>query len=314
MAQLLRNNGDPSWRTLYPFDSHTLALDRVAYHYLDEQPAGATRDTQGATPTLLFVHGNPTWSFHWRHLILANRDRFRCVAVDHVGCGLSDLQLRPLRLADHIDNLVQLVETLDLQHVTLVAQDWGGAIGLGALLQCQERFDRIALFNTGAFPPWFIPWRIRVCRWPVVGRLALQAGNAFSRAALRMTLSRRQRLDPLVEQAYLAPHYDWQSRAAVYQFVKDIPLSDSHPTWQTLAEIEEGLPRLSELPQLLVWGMRDWCFTSDCLEKFCELWPEAEVQRLADVGHWVVEDASEESQELLSKWLERTMHVPGAMP
>ncbi len=308
MARLSKSIDSTSWGSLYPFASQTLDLDGHAYHYLDESPSDAPD-----APTLLFVHGNPTWSFHWRRLIQAHRGQFRCVAPDHLGCGLSDLQPHPLRLADHIDNLVRLIETLDLRRVTLVVQDWGGAIGLGALLQTTDRFERIALYNTGAFPPWFIPWRIRVCRWPLFGRLALQGANGFSRAALRMTLNRSRRLDPQVEQAYLAPYHDWQSREAVYQFVQDIPLSDRHPTWQTLHEIEQGLPSLSALPQHLVWGMRDWCFTPECLDKFCEYWPSAEVHRLADVGHWVVEDAPEETGKLLAEWLQRTASpIPGA--
>ena len=268
-------------------------------HYLDEGPAGAEQ-------TLLFVHGNPTWSFHWRRLIAAQRGNYRCVAPDHLGCGLSDLQPHPLRLAEHIANLRRLVAERDLRRVTLVAQDWGGAIGLGTLLAERNRFERIVLFNTGAFRPWFIPWRIRVCRWPVVGKVALQGGNAFSRAALRMTLARSSRLDPAVAEGYLAPYGNWTRRGAVYQFVKDIPLSASHPTWDTLGEIEDGLPSVANLPQLLVWGMQDWCFTPECLERFCAVWPEAEVHRLADVGHWVVEDAPAESAALLGDFLERT--------
>src|SRR5690242_15632204 len=132
----------------------------------------AQRDKQAAR-TLLFVHGNPTWSFHWRRLIERLQGQYRCVAPDHLGCGLSDLQPHPLRLADHIANVRRLVEALDLKRITLVAQDWGGAIGLGTLLEERARFERIVLFNTGAFRPWFIPFRIRVCRWPVVGRLAV---------------------------------------------------------------------------------------------------------------------------------------------
>ena len=292
------------WRSHYPFTSQALTVGGCAYHYLDEGPRDA--------PTLLFVHGNPTWSFHWRRLIQKFRGEFRCVAPDHLGCGLSDLQPQPLALADHVNNLVQLIDEADLRNVTLVAQDWGGAIGLGALQQRREQFERIVLFNTGAFPPWFIPWRIRVCRWPVFGKLALQGANAFSRAALRMTLGRKRRLDPEIETAYLAPYHDWQSRAAVYQFVKDIPLSDSHPTWQTLADIDAGLPALADIPQLLAWGMQDWCFTPACLEKFVEYWPTAEVHRLQDVGHWVVEDAADEVEQLMTDWLAQTSPVAGA--
>ena len=168
----VERRSEASWRALYPFASHWLELDGRRMHYLDEGDGDASQRT------LLFVHGNPTWSFHWRRLILALRNGYRCVAPDHLGCGLSDLQPRPLRLADHIDNLLRLVDALDLQRITLVAQDWGGAIGLGALLRERQRFERIILFNTGAFRPWFIPWRIRVCRTPLLGPLAVQGSNA----------------------------------------------------------------------------------------------------------------------------------------
>jgi haloalkane dehalogenase len=127
-------------------------------HYLDEGPATPAGERR---ETLLFVHGNPTWSFHWRNLIALLRPRYRLIAPDHVGCGLSDKPQKFLRLDDHIDNLVTLVETLDLENATLVAQDWGGAIGLGAMLRMPERLVRIVLFNTGAFPPRYITWRIR---------------------------------------------------------------------------------------------------------------------------------------------------------
>ena len=111
------------WRDLYPFDSHYLSLPGGRLHYLDE----------GAGQPLLFVHGNPTWSFYWRNRILGLRDRYRCVAVDHIGCGLSDKpQDYNYTLKQRIDDLVQLVERQELTGVTLLAHDWGGAIGLGA--------------------------------------------------------------------------------------------------------------------------------------------------------------------------------------
>lgn len=288
------------WRALFPFAPNWLDVNGARMHYVDE------RAENSDARTLLFVHGNPTWSFHWRRLLLTFREKYRVVAPDHLGCGLSDPAPRRLRLSDHADNLRRLIATLDLRRVTLVAQDWGGAISLGAMLAEQSRLERIVLFNTGAFRPWFIPWRIRVCRAPVVGKFALQGLNLFSLAALRMTLSRKRRLEPAVAAGYLAPYDSWSRRAAVHQFVKDIPLSARHPTWQTLGDIEDRLPELAGLPALLVWGMRDWCFTPECLDRFAAVWPQAEVHRLADAGHWVVEDAPEEVQQLMSNFLVRT--------
>lgn len=293
-----------AWKNLYPFGSHWLDTPGGRLHYVDEGPQPSPDVT--LPPTLLFVHGNPTWSFHWRILIGALKSRYRCVAPDHLGCGLSDKPSHTLRLDDHVDNLRSLIEELDPGDVTLVAQDWGGAIGLGAMLRAPERLGRIVLLNTGAFPPPQIPWQLRACRLPIVGRLAVQGANLFSRGALRSTLARRKRLDPDVEAGYLAPYDSWNHRLAVYGFVKDIPSGPRHPTWCTLAQIESGLPTFADRPALLIWGMRDWCFRPDCLERFVRAWPQADVRRLEDVGHWVMEDAPEETLSIVERFLAAT--------
>jgi cis-3-alkyl-4-acyloxetan-2-one decarboxylase len=290
------------WRRLYPFASHWADVPRGRMHYLDEGPQ-APGDS--AAPALLFVHGNPTWSFHWRRLIAVLQSNYRCVAVDHLGCGLSEKPSRLLTLDEHIENLSAVVDQLKLERVTLVAQDWGGAIGLGAMQRMPERLASIVLFNTGAFPPRYVPWRIRACRIPVIGRLAVQGANLFSLAALRMTLARRKRLEAAVAAGYLAPYDSWSNRRAVYGFVRDIPAGPRHPTWQTLAAIERGLPTFADRPIAVMWGMRDWCFRPDCLERFIEAWPRAEVHRLTDVGHWVVEDAPDKSRAVVEDFLAR---------
>jgi pimeloyl-ACP methyl ester carboxylesterase len=289
------------WRALYPFASQRAEVPGGRMHYVDERPTGSSDGSDA--PTLLFVHGNPTWSFHWRRLITALRPRYRCIAADHVGCGLSEKPARLQTLHEHIENLQTLVTGLNLERVTLVAQDWGGAIGLGTMLRMPERLEQIVLYNTGAWPPRYIPWRIRACRIPLIGQLAVQGGNLFSRAALRMTLARRNKLDPAVASGYLAPYDNWHNRRAVYGFVRDIPTSPNEPTWQTLAAIERDLPTLASRPATLIWGMRDWCFRPDCLETFAAAWPQAKVHRLADVGHWIVEDAPDESLAYLEQFL-----------
>lgn len=309
------------WRSLYPFESHWFERGDGRMHFVDEGPQNSSRN--GPPPVLLFVHGNPTWSFHWRRLISTLSNRYRCIAPDHLGCGLSDKPQRLMPLREHIDNLVALVRTLNLERIALVAQDWGGAIGLGAMLQMPERLQRLVLFNTGAFPPAYIPWRIRACRLPVIGRLAVQGANLFSLAALRMTLARTKHLTPAVAAGYLAPYDSWANRMAVYGFVHDIPppgrvspIRECAPrtapfacrdTATKLAEIEAALPSLADRPACLIWGMRDWCFRPDCLDRFQAAWPNAEAHRLSDVGHWVVEDAPDESVAIVDRFLARSI-------
>lgn len=289
---------DPTadWRPLYPFESHWLALDGHRYHYLDE----------GQGEVLLLVHGNPTWSFYWRNLITALRDRYRVIAVDHMGCGLSDKPADyPYRLAQHVGNLQRLIEALGLERVTLLAHDWGGAIGLGAATESPRRFARYVMFNTAAFRSRDIPWRIAVCRAPMIGRLMVQGLNGFAQAALEMAVCHHERMTRAVRAGLLAPYDNWSHRQAIYRFVEDIPLRPSHPSYERLWQIERGLPALAERPWMFVWGMRDWCFTPRFLDRFLEFVPGAEVHRLADAGHYVVEDAHERIVPLVADFLRR---------
>ena len=285
----------PAWRSLYPFRSHELKIQGHRYHYLDE----------GHGDPLLLVHGNPTWSFTWRELVRGLRGGYRVVVPDHIGCGLSDKpQDYNYRLAQHVQNLSDLIRHLDLRRITLLCHDWGGPIGLGAALAEPDRFARFVLFNTAAFRSRRMPLLIRACRIPGFGRLAVQGFNAFARAALRMAVCHRERMTPEVRAGLLAPYDSWANRVALHRFVQDIPLRPRHPSYATLRDIEIGLPRLAHCPWMFIWGMRDWCFTPDFLARFLEIFPTAEVHRLADAGHYVVEDAHERILPLVERFLE----------
>ena len=263
------------------------------------------RPTIRRAKTLLMVHGNPTWSFAWRKLIKDLSRDFRVIAVDHIGCGFSDKPADyTYRLQQHVDNLKRLIETLDLRQVTLFGHDWGGAIGTGAAVALTERFSRIVLMNTAAFRSRQIPLRISLCRIPLLGSLGVRGLNLFSSAALHMAVSKHERMTPDVCRGYLAPYDCWANRVAVYQFVKDIPLKRSHPSYATLKQIEEGLERLTELPMLLVWGEQDWCFTVNFLREFQRRFPHAETLPLPDAGHYVFEDAHEQIIPRVRQFLE----------
>jgi len=287
---------EPAWKSLYPFESHQLSIDGCKYHYVDE----------GQGDPLLMVHGNPTWSFYWRNLVKAFQGKYRTIAVDHIGCGLSDKpQNYDYRLARHIDNLKTLIERLDLRRITLLAHDWGGAIGMGAAGEMPERFARVVLFNTGAFRSSRCPLRIRACRIPVVGEFAVRGLNGFARAALLMATNRRGGLPREVRAGLIAPYGNWHDRIATHKFVLDIPLSTTHPSYDTLRRVEENLSKLKHLPMSLIWGMKDWCFTPHFLERFQEFFPQAEVHRLANAGHYVIEDEPEVVERLVDDFLQR---------
>ena len=290
-TRILLNN----MKSEYPFPYRSAEVDGHRIHYLDE----------GSGETLLCVHGNPTWSFAWRHVVREMSQTHRVIAIDHLGCGLSDKpQEYKYSLSAHIGNLRSLVEQLDLQQITLLAHDWGGAIGMGVAGQCPQRFARFALFNTAAFRSTRIPLRIAVCRIPVLGTIALRGLNAFSRAALTMAVVKRERMTEPVRRGYLAPYDSWAHRVAVNAFVRDIPLRSSHPSWSTLVAVEEGLSQFVDHPMLLVWGERDWCFTTDFLSEFERRFPNSETLRIPDAGHYVFEDAHEVFMPRLRQFLE----------
>ncbi|QDT50941.1 Haloalkane dehalogenase [Symmachiella dynata] len=277
-------NSRAGFESEYPFASNYLDLDGARYHYLDE----------GAGETLLFVHGNPTWSFAWRNLIKDLSADYRCVAVDHIGCGFSDKpQDYPYTLDQHVTNLTRLINTLELNNTTLIAHDWGGAIGMGAATRLPERFSRFVLMNTAAFRSTSIPLRIAVCRIPVFGTLAIRGMNAFARAAISMAVEKHERMTRAVRTGYLAPYGNWADRIATLRFVEDIPLKKQHPSYGTLQQIEEGLQQFREYPVLFPWGEQDWCFTPDFLEEFLNFFPGAETLRIPEAGHYVFEDAHE---------------------
>lgn len=292
-----------AWRELYPFRSHELTVGGRRCHYLDE----------GSGPVLLLVHGNPTWSFYWRDLVRAWRDRYRVVAVDLIGCGLSEKPPATeysYRLAQRVADVRELIEKLDLRDITLVGHDWGGGIGMGAAVAAPERFKRFVLMNTAAFRAPRCPWQIRLCRIPVLGQAAVQGLNLFVRAALRTTVAKPERMTPAVRVGYSAPYDSWAHRVGVYRFVLDIPLHAGHPSYETLVHIEEGLAKFRQHPVCLIWGMQDWCFSPWFLERFLEFFPQAEVHRLADAGHYVVEDAHEQIAPLVDEFIRKHSSDP----
>lgn len=277
----------------YPFADRFLDIDGLRYHYVDE----------GAGEVLLFVHGNPTWSFAWRNFIKELSPQYRCIAVDHIGCGRSDKpQDYEYALANHVANLTRLIDELNLERITLVGHDWGGCIGMGAAVARPERFARFVLANTAAFRSQRIPLRIAVCRIPLLGKLAVRGFNAFAAAAQWMAVQKR--LPAAVRRGYLAPYDSWANRIATHEFVLDIPLKASHRSYDTLVNIEQGLAQFTDHPMLLIWGEQDWCFTTDFLAEWQHRFPTAEVERYPTANHYVFEDARDAMIERVREFLE----------
>jgi len=287
-------NNLESFKDIYPFYSHFFNLSPYKYHYIDE----------GEGEVLLFLHGNPTWSFYYRNLIQSFQNKYRCIAPDHIGCGFSDKpQDYNYTLSTHIDNLEQLVDSLGLKDITLVMHDWGGSIGMGLAVRQPKLIKRIVLFNTAAFLSLNIPFRIELCRKPVIGLLAIRCFNMFVRGVLRFGIKHKDVLTEQVRAGYLLPYNTFKNRIGNLRFVQDIPMNSSVQSYSVLENIEKNLKQFSELPILIIWGGKDFCFNSKFLDKWREIFPTAEIHLIDSAGHLVVEDSAKEVIERMRFFL-----------
>ncbi len=266
--------------------------------YVDEGPR--------SDEAVLLLHGNPTWSYYYRRLVRELSPAMRCIAPDHIGMGLSE---KPsgydYTLATRIDDIAALVDSLRLRRVHLVVHDWGGAIGFGFAARRPERVGRLVILNTAAFAAKRIPTRIALCKLPALGPLLVRGGNGFAWPATWMAMNRRA-LTTAERRGFLFPYGSWADRVAVSAFVQDIPLGPAHRSWNALAKTEAGLAQFRDRPALIVWGGRDFCFDDSFLARWREFFPQAEVDRIGDAGHYVLEDARAEALPRIAGFLTKT--------
>ncbi len=286
----------------YPFTSQQTLINGHMMHYLDEG--------QQAADAVVMVHGNPSWSFYYRHLVLALRDKHRCIVPDHIGMGLSEKPSDDdyeFTLSRRIDDLEALLDDLGLtENITLIVHDWGGMIGMGYATRHPQRIKCLVILNTGAFhipEAKTMPWQLTLSRLPVVASLLNQGLNAFCRGAVRQCVTRRTMPKPVAD-AYLAPYDSWAHRLAVKNFVLDIPLDPEEKSYQTVSDIESNLYHFSNTPMLICWGLKDFVFDQTFLEQWQRHFPDAEVHAYEDAGHYILEDAPEDVIPLVQKFLD----------
>jgi cis-3-alkyl-4-acyloxetan-2-one decarboxylase len=285
----------------YPFTPQRFEVrPGVAMSYLDEGP----RDGE----VVVMLHGNPSWSYYWRHLVLGLRDpaagrAYRCIVPDHVGMGLSD---KPDDAADasprydytlqsRVDDLGALLDHLGIAGpITLAVHDWGGMIGFGWALSHAAQVRRLVITNTAAFPlptakP--MPWQLSLGRDSRIGGWAIRRFNLFARGAAWLGTGRR--LPAAVRRGYIAPYDGWRNAISTLRFMQDIPLREGDAAWPLLAEAGRRLHEFADRPAFIGWGLRDFVFDRHFLAGFRDALPGAQVMAFDDAGHYVMEDRHE---------------------
>lgn len=291
-------------RAAYPFQSQYLHLNGHHLHYIDE----------GQGPTLLFVHGTPTWSFDYRHLIKALRSHYRCVAIDLIGFGLSDKpQHYDYSTQQHARTLSAFIEHLQLSHLNLILHDFGGVIGMAYALERPKQINSISLFNSWLWDSSGEPEfeaSSRILKSPFLPFLYRRL-NFSPKFLIPKSFHDRRRLSRSTHQHYTRVFRKASERNGPLAFARSI-LHDQE--W--FGQLWKKIDRLREKPVLFVWGMQDPFVLPKYLNKYASAFPKAKVVPLEDCGHFPQEEKTEEVTEAVSRFLQAVSHsaVPASNP
>ncbi|AGZ48920.1 haloalkane dehalogenase [Mycobacterium kansasii] len=266
---------------LYPFQSRWFDSSHGRMHYVDE----------GDGPPILLCHGNPTWSFLYRNVIVALRDRFRCIAPDYLGFGLSE---RPAafgyRIGDHARVVGEFVDHLGLDGYLTMGQDWGGPIGMAVSVERADRVRGVVLGNTWFWPADTLTMKMfsRVMSSPPL-QYAIVQRNFFVERLIPAGTEHRP--GPAVMEHYRAVQASPADRPAVARMPKEILAA--HPL---LARLARDVPvKLGAKPALFVWGMKDFAFRpGPCLPRMRATFPDHVLVELPNAKHFIQEDAPQE--------------------
>lgn len=262
----------------YPFAPHFFPVEAGCMHYVDA----------GTGAPVVMLHGNPTWSFLYRHLIHRLTPDYRCIAPDYLGFGRSDKPdaavYAPSAQAARVE---ALITQLGLRDITLVVHDWGGPIGLSYALRHPGNVRRIVVMNSWMWPLDDDAWITLFSRLmgSALGRALTLRYNAFARFVMPLAFADRERLSDDAFRHYLAPLATPAGRMGSWMFPRAL-LGETE--W--LASLWANRAALTGVPMLIVWGMRDPAFRTRHLRRWIDTFPHAHVHPLPDVGHYVPEE------------------------
>ena len=281
-----RWNVDPRWSRRIDVASHDGTSHR--WHVLD---TGATIDPTELAGTVLCVHGNPTWAYAWAAFLRDLGGRFRVIAIDQLGMGYSD-RTKQRRYLDRVRDLDDVMEALDIDAdlpLALAAHDWGGAIAMGWAVENVDRVSGMILANTGIGVPAGreAPRIIRLAASAPLLDFVCRGTPIFVEGAIRLS---GNRMFALERQAFRAPYKTAPSRAAIADFVDDIPLHPGDPSEAALADVASRLAEL-KAPVLLAWGSRDPVFNDDFAADLANRFDNVTLHRFPNANHLVMVEA-----------------------
>jgi haloalkane dehalogenase len=273
----------------FPFESHYRDVDGVRLAHLDE----------GQGRPVIFVHGEPTWSFLWRKVIPQVRDAgYRCIAPDLAGFGRSDkpVDLGWYSFERHCAMTATLLEQLDLREATVVVHDWGGGIGLNMAVEHPDRIERMVILDTGLFTG-----RQRVTdAWLAFHDFVQRTEDL----PVGMLVRRGCKVDPGddVAGAYEAPYPDAPSKAGARAFPLMMPRSPDDPGAATGQRVQDAL-EADRRPKLVLWADSDPIIPLKAGERLAEKFNAPPPRVIEDAGHFLQEDQGQLIGSLIADWL-----------
>ncbi len=278
--------------SLYPFQHNYLSLEAGTMHYVDE----------GQGPVILFVHGTPAWSFLYRDFIKELSKNHRCIAVDHLGFGLSE---KPQSFTGtpqlHAKNLSEFINKMDLKDITLVVHDFGGPIGLAAGIENHQRIKRIVLFNTWLWATKDDKGAQKIDRilhsW--LGNFLYLNTNFSPNVLLKMAFHDKGKLSKTIHNQYKKPFPNKKSRFGLLNIGKALIGSSD---WYE--EQWNQLDKLQDKQWLILWGTEDTFISMEYLAQWKQRLPNAKVLEL-NCGHFVQEEETERAIEEITGFMEK---------
>ncbi|MEM8531962.1 MAG: alpha/beta fold hydrolase [Chloroflexota bacterium] len=286
---------DTSWidRVAYPFESHYFEVDGARMHYVDEG--------QGAP--VVMVHGTPTWSFLYRHMIKALSPHYRCIVPDHLGFGLSD---KPEHIGyyprDHARRLRALIEHLGLRDLTLVVHDFGGPIGLSYAIEQPDNVRAVVLFNTWlwSLQGELIPEAAGISSRGPIGTFLFEQLNYEVHVVFKSVWGDRSKLTRDLHQQYIRPFPQPRDRQSVRLLARELRASSA---WYDALWAQRE--RIKDIPTLLLWGGKDLLFKTKHLTRWQSLFTNAQTVTFPESGHFVQEEAPDKLNPIVAQFLEQ---------
>ena len=278
----------------FRYESKFATIDGMRIHYVEE----------GAGRPVLFVHGNPTWSYLWRNIIPKVAETERALAIDLLGFGKSDKPVdADYSFDQHCAIVSEFIQSMGLKDVALVLHDWGGLIGMNYAIDHVKNVRRVVLLSTFVAPV-ALPFAsvLRLIRDSALTPLFVQRLNLFMPLVLRLGVARRSSMSDVVREQYYAPFPDYASRRSVRRWPEQIPLVPSDITYQALDRIGRALPSFDR-QVLVLKADRDPILTMKRAEWLVQTLPRGRLVVIEQAGHFAQEDQPSKVATAISAFL-----------